>query len=412
MDYLTNFYKNKAQVLSEQIQILEAKLARLHEDAPASTFSGSGKGQQTFSDQQLRDQMKQHKRTGLFGAEISRDKQSQEYRDAEDELSRRSSAGKPAQQQSGNQQRTQAPASQPKPQQAAPAQTPKAQPSQPSQPKFDASQVYTGDDSWLSNATAPAKLPSSFAGDRGDSGTSAKSSDPMRHYGEPGVLPPREEPKFDVLGATKNLLDQMNKKRDDRDRGDSGSSAKSSDPMNQHVQPRVLPPREEPKNKPDNRERTPAENAAQVEADAEARANRGMPESESQRKARLAKQEADRNANAARVKADSEARATRGMKPQGESEDQEAARLAQQQAQREMNAARVKADSRARATRGMNYQNEDEDEDEVEDSVPAPTAAPEKPGLFGELGNAFANAGRALFGMPQEVSKSIGRRVY
>jgi hypothetical protein len=137
-----------------------------------------------------------------------------------------------------------------------------------------------------------------------------------------------------------------------------------------------------------------------------------MPESESQRRARLAKQEADRNANAARVKADAEARATRGMRPQGEAQgetqDQKSARLAQQQAQREMNAARVRADSRARATRGMNYQNEDE----VEDSVPAPTAAPEKPGLFGELGNAFANAGRALFGMPQEVSKSIGRRVY
>jgi hypothetical protein len=396
MDYLTNFYKNKAQVLSEQIQILEAKLARLHEDAPASTFSGSGKGQQTFSDQQLRDQMKQHKRTGLFGAEISRDKQSQEYRDAEDELSRRSSAGKPAQQQSGNQQRTQAPASQPKPQQAAPAQTPKAQPSQPSQPKFDASQVYTGDDSWLSNATAPAKLPSSFAGDRGDSGTSAKSSDPMRHYGEPGVLPAQEKPKFDVLGATKNLLDQMDKKRNG-----AGSAPSSPAPS--------APAQSAPA-----AQRTPAENAAQVEADAEARANRGMPESESQRKARLAKQEADRNANAARVKADSEARATRGMKPQGEAQgetkDQESLRLAQQQAQREMNAARVKADSRARATRGMNYQNEDEDE--VEDSVPAPTAAPEKPGLFGELGNAFANAGRALFGMPQEVSKSIGRRVY
>jgi hypothetical protein len=96
------------------------------------------------------------------------------------------------------------------------------------------------------------------------------------------------------------------------------------------------------------------------------------------------------------------------MKPQGESEEQEAARLAQQQAQREMNAARVKADARARATRGMNYQ----DEDEVEDSVPAVTAAPEKPGLFGELGNAFANAGRALFGMPQSVNKSLGRNVF
>ena len=378
MDYLTNFYKNKAQVLSEQIQILEAKLARLHEDAPASTFSGSGKGQQTFSDQQLRDQMKQHRRTGLFGAEISDDKQSQEYRDAQAELTRRSSTPVREDPRTAAKQSQQA-ASQP--QQAAPAQTQKAQ---PSQPKFDASQVYTGDDSWLSNATAPAKLPSSFAGDRGDSGTSPKSSDPMRHYGEPGVLPAQEKPKFDVLDATKGLLDQMKKKRD-------GEGSAPSAPAPQ---------------------RTPAENAAQVEADAEARANRGMPESESQRKARLAKQEADRNANAARVKADSEARATRGMKPQGEAQgetqDQEAARLAQQQAQRERNAARVKADARARATRGMTYQ----EEDEVEDSVPAVTAVPEKPGLFGELGNAFANAGRALFGMPQQVNKSLGRNVF
>jgi hypothetical protein len=207
MDYLTNFYKNKAQVLSEQVAILEAKLASLQEDAPASTFSGTGQGQQTFSDEQLRDQMRQHKRTGLFGAQVDDAKQDQEYRDAQAELNRRSStaSAKPAPQ----------PQSQPQARQSAPQQTstpkPQAQP-QPQSAPVDRSQLYTGDDSWLKDATAPAKLPGSFAGDRGDSGNAPKSSEPTRHYGEPATLPQQEKPKFDVMSATRNLLDQMNQK--------------------------------------------------------------------------------------------------------------------------------------------------------------------------------------------------------
>ena len=324
MDYLTNIYKNKAQILSEQVARLEAQLAALQEDAPASTFSGTGQGQQTFSDEQLRDQMRQHKRTGLFGAQVDDDKQDQEYRDASAELNRRSSAA----------------SAKAAPQKSAPA-APAAS---------DRSKLYMGDDSWLSNATAPATLPSSFGGDRGQK--TASSSDPMRHYGEPGVLPQKETPKFDVMSATKNLLDQMNK-RGAQNTSPSGQADNTSSSSTS--------------------KRTPAENAAQVEAD-------------------------------------SEARATRGMHPGGriESEDEESARLAQQQADRERNAARVKADSEARATRGMNYGNNNTSSAR---GMQQQTPAPEEHSLMGDLGNAFYNAGRALFNLPKDVSKSIGRRI-
>jgi len=61
----------------------------LKEDAPASTFRGTGRGQQTFSDLELQNQMRQNKRTGLFGGEVSDENQSQEYLDAKAELARR-----------------------------------------------------------------------------------------------------------------------------------------------------------------------------------------------------------------------------------------------------------------------------------------------------------------------------------
>ena len=90
MNYLTNHYKNLCEQYQSKINILQNLL---NEDAPASTFSGTGQGQQTFSDQQLRDQMKQNKRTGLFGAEVANDKQNQAYKDAEAELARREGKG-------------------------------------------------------------------------------------------------------------------------------------------------------------------------------------------------------------------------------------------------------------------------------------------------------------------------------
>ena len=89
MNYLTNHYKNLCEQYQSKINILQNLL---NEDAPASTFSGTGQGQQTFSDQQLRDQMKQNRRTGLFGAEVASDKQNQAFKDAEAELARRQGA--------------------------------------------------------------------------------------------------------------------------------------------------------------------------------------------------------------------------------------------------------------------------------------------------------------------------------
>ena len=91
MDYITRLYQSKASQLQEQVNFLEAQLQQLVENSPpASTFSGTGQGQQTFNDEQLKDQMRQHKRSGFFGAEVADDKQTQEYKDARDELARRS----------------------------------------------------------------------------------------------------------------------------------------------------------------------------------------------------------------------------------------------------------------------------------------------------------------------------------
>lgn len=96
MDYLAKFYKNQSEVLAEQVRILEAQLEQLMEDAPASTFSGTGAGQQRFSDSELEKQMFRHKRTGFFGAEVPDEKQSREYLDAKAELERRRGAARQA----------------------------------------------------------------------------------------------------------------------------------------------------------------------------------------------------------------------------------------------------------------------------------------------------------------------------
>lgn len=97
MDYLTKFYKNQAEVLSEQIARLEQELKILTEaEAPASTFSGTGAGQQRFSDLELENQMRKHKRSGFLGAEVPDEKQSREYLEAKAELERRRGAAKQA----------------------------------------------------------------------------------------------------------------------------------------------------------------------------------------------------------------------------------------------------------------------------------------------------------------------------
>jgi hypothetical protein len=88
MDYLAKFYKNQSEVLSEQVKFLQNELNSLMEDAPASTFKGTGSGQQAFSDSQLEDQMRRFKKSSIFKS-YSDDEQSQEYKDAKAELDRR-----------------------------------------------------------------------------------------------------------------------------------------------------------------------------------------------------------------------------------------------------------------------------------------------------------------------------------
>lgn len=93
MDYLTRFYKNQAESLAEQVARLENELKMLSEsEAPASTFRGTGSGQQRFSDLELETQMRRNKRTGFLGAEVPDEKQSREYLDAKAELERRRGA--------------------------------------------------------------------------------------------------------------------------------------------------------------------------------------------------------------------------------------------------------------------------------------------------------------------------------
>lgn len=91
MNNLTNFYKNKSEVLAEQIKILENQLKQLEENAPASVFKAGAQGQQAFSDDQLRDQMRQHKKSSIFKT-YKDEEQTQEYRDAQAELARREAA--------------------------------------------------------------------------------------------------------------------------------------------------------------------------------------------------------------------------------------------------------------------------------------------------------------------------------
>ena len=102
MDYLAKFYKNQSEVLSEQIKALEDQLEQLMEsEAPASTFRGTGAGQQRFSDLELENQMRKHKRSGFLGAEVPDEKQSKEYLEAKAELERRRGAAKPPVEQMG-----------------------------------------------------------------------------------------------------------------------------------------------------------------------------------------------------------------------------------------------------------------------------------------------------------------------
>lgn len=89
MHYLAKLYKHRAEQLQEQVKILEQKLNSLQEEAPLFTFKKGAQNQPYMSDDELRKQMTWHKTSGLFGSEVAYDKQSQEYRDAKEELDRR-----------------------------------------------------------------------------------------------------------------------------------------------------------------------------------------------------------------------------------------------------------------------------------------------------------------------------------
>lgn len=162
MNQITNIYRLQAQKLQEQLSSLENELKQLTEDqAPAMVFSGTGQGQKRFSDQELEDQIRQNRRTGMFGAKVEDEKQNQAFKDAQAELARRR----------GGQ-------NQPTASAAAPASTAK-----PSAPASTDSGVRGGgvapgrkpteivgdipqQPDWLKDASGPLKLPGSFAGDR------------------------------------------------------------------------------------------------------------------------------------------------------------------------------------------------------------------------------------------------------
>lgn len=89
MNYLTNLYKNKAESLAKQIELLENQLKSLVEQTPGYTFTPGGQNAPRQSDADLEARARQIKKSGLFGAQVADDQQSQEYRDIQAELATR-----------------------------------------------------------------------------------------------------------------------------------------------------------------------------------------------------------------------------------------------------------------------------------------------------------------------------------
>lgn len=89
MDYLTNFYKSKAESLQEKINFLEKQLSDLNEQAPpARSFRAGDTSQAAWSEQELRERSRNIKKGGLF-QKVSDEEQSQEWKDIQAELARR-----------------------------------------------------------------------------------------------------------------------------------------------------------------------------------------------------------------------------------------------------------------------------------------------------------------------------------
>jgi hypothetical protein len=90
MDYLTKFYKNQSEVLAEQIRFLEQTLESLYENSPPGySFTAGNQNAPRQSDDDLETRARQIRKTGLFGAKIADENQTQEYRDIQNELARR-----------------------------------------------------------------------------------------------------------------------------------------------------------------------------------------------------------------------------------------------------------------------------------------------------------------------------------
>ena len=107
MDYLTNYYRNKAEALTEQIQNLQHQLQLMEAGAWSPSSGGPAIPESDAGNNELRDRMRQIKQSGNRP-------QSKEYLEMEAELNRRTGVNQPKPEA--------APAKQAAPQQAAQAQ--------------------------------------------------------------------------------------------------------------------------------------------------------------------------------------------------------------------------------------------------------------------------------------------------
>jgi hypothetical protein len=392
MNQLTNFYKNKAEILAEQIKFLENQLKQLAEDAPGYSFTPGNKNAPRQSDADLQARARSIKKSGLFGAEISDDKQSQEYRDIQAELASR----KGTQTSAGNLEKTQPKTSIPA---APPATVTRSEPPTISKPKVElrppaptpiqkgADKSYDDVESVRSRRSAetqadrqraatpdllqrdpsvptPPKtgspapvsdkqkgVPTQATAAPSTAGKQAADNTPdwIKNISKPFTLPSdfvgdrsgSKQPSYDFNKNSSDLMSKaaqlLGKFKIDPITGNGSSTGMGSGAIN----------------------RSPSENSARVAADAEARATRGMntggADNEISADQQAAYRENQRAVNARKVERDSEERATRGMRaPSGmEGGVDQAAQQRSLQAEREANAARVRADAAARSGRGM-----------------------------------------------------------
>ena len=390
MNQLTNFYKNKAEILAEQIKFLEKQLKQLAEDAPGYSFTPGNKNAPRQSDADLQARARSIKKSGLFGAEISDDKQSQEYRDIQAELASR----KGTQTSAGKLEKTQPKTSIPA---APPATVTRSEPSTISKPKVElrppaptpiqrgADESYDDVESVRSRRSAEtqadrqrAATPDLLQRDPSvptppKTGSPAPVSDKQKGVPAPvaPAAPAPSAPGKQTVDNTPDWIKNINKPltlpsdfvgdRSGSNKESYNFNQSSSDLISKAAQMLGKFNNSTSDNTSSTNTRSPSENAARVAADAEARATRGMntangSDNEISAEQAAGYRETQRGVNSRRVERDAEERATRGMKaPSGmEGGVDQAAMQRSLQAQREQNAARVAADAKARASRGMN----------------------------------------------------------